>query len=89
MENTTDIKSKVDVTFWGLVILAVIVGALIFFGFFSLITGKSLEGIGVIITALISMASLLLGYFWGSSSGSKEKTKLLEAKDAGNVTNVG
>ena len=63
----------------GFAVLVLCLLALIGMAFYALMTGQSLEPIGDIKTDLSSVVLLLIGYFWGSSKGSKEKTELLRS----------
>ena len=56
-----------------MVVLIISLLALVGFGVASFISGKTLEGIGAITSALISLIADLKGFFWGSSAGSKDK----------------
>ena len=68
---------KLNYDFLGVAIIVLCIAALIVFGAYALVTGKSLEPINLILTNLVGVISLLVGYFWGSSKSSKDKTELL------------
>jgi len=61
-------------TTWGMIILVVCLLALIGFGIAAFRSGKTLEGVGMIIMALSSTVTDLKGYFWGSSDKGTVKT---------------
>ena len=74
------LKGK-DLGFWAM--LFVLLAALIGFGYYALLHGVNLDGVSIIIGALIQALALLMNYRWGSSKGSKDKTDLLAKKDPG------
>ncbi|NDC41517.1 MAG: hypothetical protein EBZ77_08205 [Chitinophagia bacterium] len=57
------------VSIHGIRIAYMIVFALIIFGGIAIIEGKSLEPANIVITALVSIVTGLIGYFWGASHG--------------------
>jgi hypothetical protein len=63
---------------WGMIFLALMLVSLVGIGLFCLATGKTLEGCSMVVGALIAMAKDLMGYFWGSSVGSKDKDTLIK-----------
>lgn len=73
------VGDKAFVTFAGIVILFLCVCSLIGFGFYAITTGKSLESAGLIITFLTGTVTGLIGYWWGTSAGSKEKDNAIHA----------
>ncbi len=74
MSFIDNLKGK-NLGFW--LVLLTMLWALIGFGIACLITGKTLDGVSIIIGALIGNISLLMNFKWGSSDGSKKKTELL------------
>ena len=84
------ISNKGFITFSGMIILFLCVLTVISFGFYALVTGKSLENVSMIVTSLLSISTGLLGYWWGTSVGSKDKdrviTELTKSQD-GTTTN--
>lgn len=75
--------SKIDAKefgYWFLVVLHL--GALILFGYMAFQTGKTLDGISIIVGALITNLGLLLNYRFGSSKGSKDKQELLNKQQS-------
>ncbi len=64
---------------WGFLVTLLLV-ALIVFGFYCLVYGKVLDGIGIIVGVLTAKLSTMIDFRYGSSKGSKEKTELLNAK---------
>ena len=67
------VGDKAFVTFCGMIILLLCIVTLIGFGTYALMTGKTLEPVGLIITFLTGTIGGLIGYWWGTSVGSKEK----------------
>jgi hypothetical protein len=61
-----------------MIFLAAMLAALMGFGGYCLASGKTLEGSSMVVGALIAMAKDLMGYFWGSSVGSREKDTLIK-----------
>ncbi len=67
------IGDRAFITMCGMVILFMCISTLIYFAYYALSTGKSLEPVGLVITFLTGTVSGLIGYWWGSSSSSKDK----------------
>jgi hypothetical protein len=63
---------------WGMIFLALILVSLVGVGLYCLSTGRSMEGSSMVVGALIAMGKDLMGYFWGSSVGSKEKDEVIK-----------
>ena len=59
-----------------------VLGALVVIGFFGIVIFKVIEGqdVQLEIGALIAAFGTVVGYFYGSSKSSSEKTKLLNGK---------
>lgn len=66
---------------WGWLTLLLLL-AIIGFAAWSLYSGRQLSGVELIVGQLLSFITLLLGYRYGSSKGSKEKTELLTEREA-------
>lgn len=67
-------------------IVLILLAAIIFFGCYALITGKHLELISVVITALILRLGTMLDFKYGSSEGSKTKTTLMAKENERPIT---
>lgn len=76
---------KAFTTFSGMLILFLCVCTLIGYGSYALCTGKSLEPVGLVITFLTSTVAGLVGYWWGTSSSSKEKDATIQTLTQSNV----
>ena len=63
-------------TTWGKLVALMLI-ALIVFGAYALITGKTLEGVSIIIGVLISKVGTLIDFKYGSSKGSQDKTNII------------
>lgn len=61
---------------WGWIVLILLV-AVIGFATYSLVSGKSLTVIEVVITALVLKLNTMLDFRYGSSKSSQEKTEIL------------
>jgi len=70
--NSSDSKGKSNWFILSLILLAAIIG----FGFICLFTGKSLEGVSLIVGCLITKLGTLIDFMYGSSQGSKDKDGL-------------
>lgn len=70
----------------GVAIIIICLFAVIGFGEQAMLANKSLEHINTIINELMGIVILLVGYFWGSSKGSKDKTELLKKRNINEVT---
>ena len=62
---------------WGLLVFAIL-GAIIAFGAIAFATGKSLDGVAIVLTPLITTFGILVQYRYGSSKGSKDKQEQLD-----------
>lgn len=65
---------------WGPLTLLMMI-ALIGFGVAAMRTGKTLDGVSLIIGGLLTNFGTMLNFRYGSSKGSKEKTELLNKKE--------
>jgi hypothetical protein len=64
------------------VLMIMITVSLIAFGFLAVLMGVDLTKATIVTSFLTSSGGFLIGYRWGSSKGSKEKTELLAEKQA-------
>ena len=67
--------------FMGMLILLICLFFMGGVGVFYLITKTSMDPIAMIVTGLITTATNLVGYYWGSSSSSRDKDDVI-----GNLT---
>ncbi|NBT57476.1 hypothetical protein EBT16_01715 [bacterium] len=70
-------KNLTDINLFGIAIIVLCLVAIIGLSTYALVAGESLAPVQTEINFLCEVAVLLVGYFWGSSRGSKEKTELL------------
>ena len=68
---------KISNDILGVAIILLCLSAVIGFGAYALVHGRSLEHVNTITSELMGVVLLLVGYFWGSSKGSKDKTEIL------------
>ena len=73
---------KVSNDILGVSIILLCLSAVIGFGAYALVNAKSLEHVNTIISELMGVVLLLVGYFWGSSKGSRDKTELLNRNNS-------
>ena len=57
-----------------LVLCLVLLGS---FGFYCLETGKTLDGVGMVVGVLVTVVTNIVGFDWGSSAGSKGKDDMI------------
>lgn len=70
-----------DINLFGIAIIVLCLVAIIGMSIYALVAGESLAPVQPEINLLSEVAVLLVGYFWGSSRGSKEKTEMLKKSD--------
>ena len=46
-------------------------------GFYCLCTGKTLDGVGMVVGVLVTVVTNIVGFDWGSSAGSKGKDDMI------------
>ena len=63
---------------WGL-LTVLILGFMMWLMAYCLVTGKNMSGIADLRESIMGVLMLLIGYRYGSSKGSKDKTDLLKA----------
>ena len=47
------------------------------FGFYCLYSGKTLDGVGMVVGVLVTVVTNIVGFDWGSSAGSKGKDEMI------------
>ncbi|PQJ09502.1 hypothetical protein CJD36_019885 [Flavipsychrobacter stenotrophus] len=55
--------------------MIILISAIIGFGWYSIVTKRPLDGIALIVGALVTNYNTLVNFRWGSSKGSKDKDK--------------
>jgi hypothetical protein len=71
-------KKEIDIQWLSIVMLLLL--AIIGLAWYALVTGKNIQVIEVVLTALILKLGTMIDYKYGSSAGSKEKTELMSAE---------
>ena len=70
--------------YWWGPLTFLVLSALVIFGIYCLSTGRTLDGVALIVGVLISKLGTLIDFRYGSSQGSKSKTDLLAKNETGN-----
>lgn len=66
-------------SWWGWLVTLMLL-ALIGFAWYCLSTGKTLEGVSIVVGVLISKVGTMIDFRYGSSKGSADKTQMIAKK---------